>query len=68
MNSKDLKIGVKFVAYDLKSKRKALWGGICTVTSITRNGPRIVSLNAVDCNDQKRVFAAGRKWGFLKRT
>ena len=75
----NFKEGDKFVAYERKTGRKALWGGVCeAVSSFTKDGDKIppvtrdkdgkwLGVTAIDWEGQTRQFNACNHWGFLKR-
>ena len=77
----NIKEGDKFVAYDRKTGKKALHGGVCKVVkrynkkkktyspsiAYTKETGRWSSVNAVDAQGDERVFQASHGWGFLKR-
>jgi len=75
----DLKEGDKFVAYERKTGRKALWGGVCEACSTYNSkGDKLppvsrgkkgewLTVTARDWEGQIRIFGALRRWGFLKR-
>lgn len=73
-----LKEGDKFIPYERKTGRRALFGGICTVKpDKTLTGKNVIPIRygsdkkwltvlAVDAQGFRRKFARKDGWGFIK--